>query len=301
MRRQNGTTPTVYLAGDSTMAEQGGKNGTEGMYPYPLSFQSSSLRKVRDKERQKKRKKQKEISTQKEIHTNRQVRIGWGHYLQYSLSLPVINRAFAGRSARSFTDQGRFASIEASLAPGDFVVIEFGHNDGGGGSLGSPNYTDNGRPACPGQGDETCTSVYNGTEVVVHTYNWYLLKATRSFLAKGASVVVSTMTPTNPWESGNFSYVPPVFVGYAENVAGVLEGEVGLAAAFVNHGQYEADIFERLGKEVVDGFFLMDHTHTQPEGADVAAKAFVKGLKCGGGALTQYVVNATEEIPGVCL
>lgn len=255
MRRQNGTTPTVYLAGDSTMAEQGGKNGTEG----------------------------------------------WGHYLQYSLSLPVINRAFAGRSARSFTDQGRFASIEASLAPGDFVVIEFGHNDGGGGSLGSPNYTDNGRPACPGQGDETCTSVYNGTEVVVHTYNWYLLKAARSFLAKGASVVVSTMTPTNPWESGNFSYVPPVFVGYAENVAGVLEGEVGLAAAFVNHGQYEADIFERLGKEVVDGFFLMDHTHTQPEGADVAAKAFVKGLKCGGGALTQYVVNATEEIPGVCL
>lgn len=255
MRRQNGTTPTVYLAGDSTMAEQGGKNGTEG----------------------------------------------WGHYLQYSLSLPVINRAFAGRSARSFTDQGRFASIEASLAPGDFVVIEFGHNDGGGSSLGSPNYTDNGRPACPDQGDETCASVYNGTEVVVHTYNWYLLKAARSFLAKGASVVVSTMTPTNPWESGNFSYVPPVFVGYAENVAGVLEGEVGPAAAFVNHGQYEADIFERLGKEVVDGFFLMDHTHTQPEGADVAAKAFVKGLKCGGSALAQYVVNATEEIPGVCL
>lgn len=45
----------------------------------------------------------------------------------------------------------------------------------------------------------------------------------------------------------------------------------------------------------------MDHTHTQPEGADVAAKAFVKGLKCGGSVLAQYVVNATEEIPGVCL
>ncbi|KAL1641282.1 hypothetical protein SLS58_006184 [Diplodia intermedia] len=249
------TTPTVYLAGDSTMAEQGGKNGTEG----------------------------------------------WGHYLQYSLSIPVVNKAFAGRSARSFTDQGRFAAIEAAVVPGDFVVIEFGHNDGGGSNLGTANYTDNGRPACPGQGNETCVSFYNGTEVVVHTYNWYMLHAARSFLAKGASVVISTMTPTNPWETGNFSYTPPIYVGYAEHVEGVLEGEVGEEAAFVNHGKYEAHAFEELGKEVVDGFFLMDHTHTQPEGADVAAKAFVKGLKCGGSELSGFVVNATEEIPGVCL
>ncbi|KAB2576866.1 Rhamnogalacturonan acetylesterase [Lasiodiplodia theobromae] len=226
---------------------------------------------------------------------------GWGHYLQYSLSVPVVNKAFAGRSARSFTDQGRFAAIEAALVPGDFVIIEFGHNDGGGEKLGTANYTDNGRPACPGQGDETCASFYNGTDVVVHTYNWYMLRAARSFLAKGASVVISTMTPTNPWETGSFSYTPPIFVGYAQNVAGVLEGEVAGRAAFVNHGRYEADVFRTLGKEVVDGFFLMDHTHTQPEGADVAAKAFVKGLKCGGSELSRLVVNATEEIPGECL
>ncbi|KAH7047594.1 SGNH hydrolase-type esterase domain-containing protein [Macrophomina phaseolina] len=255
MRRQDGATPTVYLAGDSTMAEQGGKNGTEG----------------------------------------------WGHYLQYSLSLPVTNRAFAGRSARSFTDQGRFAAIEAALQPGDFVVIEFGHNDGGGSNLGTANYTDNGRPACPGQGNETCVSLFNGTAVVVHTYNWYLLQAARSFLAKGATVVVGSMTPTNPWEGGSFSYGPPVFVEYARNVVRVLEAEVGGEAAFVDHGKYEADAFWRLGKDVTDSFFLMDHTHTQPEGADVAAKAFVKGLKCGGSKLARYVVNATEEIPGVCL
>lgn len=128
-----------------------------------------------------------------------------------------------------------------------------------------------------------------------------MLRAARTFLAKGASVVISTMTPTNPWETGSFSYTPPIFVGYAQNVAGVLEGEVAGRAAFVNHGRYEADVFRTLGKEVVDGFFLMDHTHTQPEGADVAAKAFVKGLKCGGSELSRLVVNATEEIPGECL
>ncbi|KAL1636031.1 hypothetical protein SLS56_001383 [Neofusicoccum ribis] len=256
-RQDDGTTPTVYLAGDSTMAEQGGKNGTED-------------------------------------------RQGWGHYLQYSLSIPVVNRAFAGRSARSFTDQSRFAAIEALLQPGDFVVVEFGHNDGGGALLGTANYTDNGRPACPGEGDETCASVLNGTAVTVHTYNWYLLRAARSFLAKGAAVVVSSMTPTNPWETGAFVYDPPVFVGYAEDVAKTLEADTG-EVTFVNHGRYEADEFERLGKDVVDSFFLMDHTHTQPEGADVAAKAFVKGLACGGSSLSRYIVNATEDIPGVCL
>ncbi|GME26178.1 Basic leucine zipper protein [Neofusicoccum parvum] len=227
-------------------------------------------------------------------------RQGWGHYLQYSLSIPVVNRAFAGRSARSFTDQSRFAAIEALLQPGDFVVVEFGHNDGGGALLGTANYTDNGRPACPGEGDETCASVLNGTAVTVHTYNWYLLRAARSFLAKGASVVVSSMTPTNPWETGAFVYDPPIFVGYAEDVAETLEAEEE-ESAFVNHGRYEADEFERLGKDVVDSFFLMDHTHTQPEGADVAAKAFVKGLACGGSSLSRYIVNATEDIPGVCL
>ena len=74
--------------------------------------------------------------------------------MQASLSIPVVNQAIGGRSARSFTREKRFDAIANALKPGDFVVIEFGHNDGG--SLAN----DNGRSDCPGSGSETCRTNY---------------------------------------------------------------------------------------------------------------------------------------------
>jgi rhamnogalacturonan acetylesterase len=57
---------------------------------------------------------------------------GWGQYLQYSLDphIRVNNSAYAGRSARTFTREGRFQAIMDKVVPGDWVVIQFGHNDG---------------------------------------------------------------------------------------------------------------------------------------------------------------------------
>lgn len=78
---------------------------------------------------------------------------GWGQYLHYSLKIPVVNKAFAGRSARSFTREGRFDEIGNLLKKGDFVIVEFGHNDGA-------SNPDNGRSDCPGSGAETCRYTY---------------------------------------------------------------------------------------------------------------------------------------------
>lgn len=58
---------------------------------------------------------------------------GWGQYLQYSLDsskIRVNNSAYAGRSARTFTREERFEAIFSKIQPGDWAVIEFGHNDG---------------------------------------------------------------------------------------------------------------------------------------------------------------------------
>lgn len=85
---------------------------------------------------------------------------GWGQYLQYSFPTDVAfvnNSAIAGRSARSFTREGRFAAIARKVQPGDWVVIEFGHNDGG---SPYPAASDIGRADCPGAGNETCPTVY---------------------------------------------------------------------------------------------------------------------------------------------
>lgn len=58
---------------------------------------------------------------------------GWGHYLQYSFATTVAvvsNKAIAGRSARSYTREGRFDTVIGLVQSGDWVIIEFGHNDG---------------------------------------------------------------------------------------------------------------------------------------------------------------------------
>lgn len=73
---------------------------------------------------------------------------GWGQYLHYSFDPSTVyinNSAVAGRSARSYTREGRFQKIANAVKPGDWVVIEFGTNDGG---SPYPAASDNGRADC---------------------------------------------------------------------------------------------------------------------------------------------------------
>lgn len=56
-----------------------------------------------------------------------------------------------------------------------------------------------------------------------------------------------------------------------------------------------------LGKEVVDGNYPMDHTHTAPYLADVVARSFVLGLKCGTAPLAGLAMNATSRLEGELL
>lgn len=214
---------------------------------------------------------------------------GWGAYLQYSLSLTVVNNAKAGTSARSFTDTGRFAAVAASVVSGDYVIMEFGHNDGG-----SLSPVDNGRSDCFGGGAETCTT---DAGIVVQTYYTYLVNAAKLMTAKGAKVIFSSPTPNNPWEGGTFAYSTPRFTTYAKSAATT----IGSSAAFVDHGQYVANIFKTLGAKTVDSYFPNDHTHTSPAGADTVNKAFVKGLLCGGSPLAGYIKNSTASVQGACI
>lgn len=70
---------------------------------------------------------------------------------------------------------------------------------------------------------------------------------------------------------------------------------------FADHGQYVANEYNSLGKVIMDAFFPNDHTHTSPAGATVVEKAFMKGLMCGGSALSAYSKNLTASIEGSCV
>ena len=56
---------------------------------------------------------------------------GWGEMLQefFTSDVRVINYARGGRSSRSFTEEGLWDKVKSNLNPGDYVFIQFAHND----------------------------------------------------------------------------------------------------------------------------------------------------------------------------
>lgn len=57
------------------------------------------------------------------------VKKGWGQFLAQYLTLPVVNNAVAGTSARSFTTLGLFTTLINEVSSGDFVGVYCGLPD----------------------------------------------------------------------------------------------------------------------------------------------------------------------------
>ncbi|KAJ6503372.1 rhamnogalacturonan acetylesterase [Mycena vitilis] len=242
---------TVYLAGDSTMAPGGAASRDLS----PMLILGS----------------------------------GWGQYLGQYLTIPVVNSAIAGRSARSYTDEGRFTTLINTVKSGDFAIIEFGHNDGGPGLSGA---VDNGREDAFGDDYSTTTSVTetDGSTEVIHTFTYYMQNAIVSLKGKGATVIVSSQTPDNIW-SGSSIAAGPRFVQYAQEVA------ANNSVTYVDHYDYVAQAYEKIGETTVNTYYPIDHTHTLPVGAQVVAQAFVRGLLCGTSTLRAQVNSLGEAAP----
>ena len=66
----------------------------------------------------------------KDISGGKQER-GWGMALQcyFDDNIIVDNHAVNGRSSLSFINEGRWDKVLEKMKPGDFVIIQFGHND----------------------------------------------------------------------------------------------------------------------------------------------------------------------------
>ncbi|KAL0936092.1 rhamnogalacturonan acetylesterase [Colletotrichum truncatum] len=223
---------------------------------------------------------------------------GWGPFLQYSFSTSkakVDNRAIGGRSARSYTREGRFDTVAGLVQPGDWVIMEFGHNDGG-----SLSTSDNGRTDCFGAGTETCKTTYNGVQETVQTFPTYLKNAATKFAARGAKVIISAATPNNVWETGSFQWKADRFYYYSwlavEQLGGPSKGFY-----FVPHGEYAAQAMKNLGAKTINENYPNDHTHTAPFLADVMHKAFILGLECGTSGLAKLAKNSTSSLTSTYL
>ncbi|KDN35393.1 hypothetical protein RSAG8_11614, partial [Rhizoctonia solani AG-8 WAC10335] len=121
---------------------------------------------------------------------------GWGVKIpDYLENITVVNKAVSGRSARSYWREGKWTAVQNSLKSGDYVIIEFGHNDGG-----SPSTSD--RASVGGEGTNTETvTLSDGTVETVYTWPTYVGWMIDGAKSKGATPIISAQTPNNPYEN----------------------------------------------------------------------------------------------------
>ncbi|CAE6354268.1 unnamed protein product [Rhizoctonia solani] len=217
---------------------------------------------------------------------------GWGVPLNnYLTGVTLVNRAVSGRSARSYWREKKWADVQALLKSGDYVVIEFGHNDGG-----SPSTSD--RASVVGEGSETQTvTLADGTVETVYTWPTYIKWMIDGAKSKGATPIISSTTPNNPFEGvTTINYTPGRFVTYAKNAA------AAKGVPYVDHFTASLLYYDKLGKAVTESYFPNDHTHTNAAGANAVAWAFLSALRCpsASGVLSQYINSAGQGAGARC-
>jgi rhamnogalacturonan acetylesterase len=198
---------------------------------------------------------------------------GWGTPIAAlfdTTKIHVENNAMAGRSTRTFLSEGRWDKVLASLKRGDFVTMQFGHNEGS-----VPDTTKAGRRGVlRGIGEETKELTWpDGKVEVVHTYGWYLRKFIREAKAKGATPIVVSMIPRNQFKDGKVVRASKDFGKWASEVAAQEH------TFFVDLNSITADKYDAWGPEKVKTLFPGDHTHTNLEGAKINAESVVEGIK----------------------
>ena len=111
----------------------------------------------------------------------------------------VVNRARGGRSSRTFVSEGLWERLIADVRPGDVVLIEFGHNDGG-----AINDTLRARGSLPGLGDDSLAidNLITKRHEVVHSFGWYMRKMIAETKAKRATPIVLSLSVRNLWKDG---------------------------------------------------------------------------------------------------
>ena len=180
----------------------------------------------------------------------------------------VVNRARAGRSSRTFLTEGWWERVHNDLKPGDFVLIQFGHNDGG------PPDKDRARGSLPGLGEESKEfTLPNGNREEVHTFGWYMRKFVAETKEKGATPILLSLTVRNIWTDSRVERGPGNYPQWSAEIARA-EG-----VAFVDATSAIADRYEQMGEAKVKELFPEDHTHTSAAGADLNASLVVAGLK----------------------
>ncbi len=197
---------------------------------------------------------------------------GWGavaYEVFDSTKCTVINAAKAGRSTRTFLEEGRWDAVYNSIEPGDYVLIQFGHNDIG------PIDAQKERGTIATAAD-TCHVYHlqsNGQYRVVYSFGWYLKKFIGDVRERGGIPVLVSLTPRNEWPHGKIERRNDSYGRWYRQVA----EETGVE--FIDLHNLSADRMDKMGRERAAALFNHDHTHSSLAGARHTARCIAKGIK----------------------
>ena len=206
---------------------------------------------------------------------------GWGSWFNQffdTTKISVENHALGGRSSRTFYTEDLWHKVLEGIKQGDYLLIQFGHNDGG------PLNTGRARASLRGTGEESQTVIMerNGGPEEVFTYGHYLRIYIRQAKAKGAVPIVLSPTPGNRWTDGKVNLMTETYTQWAREVAGQ-EG-----VTFVDLNKLIADKLNELG-ETKGRLQFVDSVHTTKDGAVLNAQALIEGIVATDSPLKQFI------------
>jgi len=199
---------------------------------------------------------------------------GWGDLMAPlfdTTKIKIENDALGGTSSRTFLTKGLWDKVLVKIQKGDYLIIQFGHNDNG-----PLDDTSRARGTIKGVGD-SAKEIYNPItkqQELVHTYGWYLSKFVNEARAKGATVFICSPIPRNDWKDGKL-------IRYNGTGYGLWAKQTAEAtgAYFIDLNSITADTYDAMGPDAVKPLFPNEHTHTSREGAAINAASIVKGIK----------------------
>lgn len=207
---------------------------------------------------------------------------GWGSFFGRffdTTRISVENHALGGRSSRTFYTEGLWDRVLAGIRKGDYLFVQFGHNDGG------PLNTGRARASLKGTGNESQTVIMerHGGPEKVFSFGHYLRIYIRQAKARGANVIVLSHTPGNSWEGDKMMRNDQTYGKWSKEIA---EQE---NVPYIDMNDILAHKYEAIGKEATKSYFV-DRVHTTFEGAILECKAAIEGLaKMKDYPLNQYV------------
>lgn len=204
------------------------------------------------------------------IHSYPQTGMSQGLGLYLKEAVRIISYAKNGRSTKSFLDEGRFAPVEAAMAPGDFLFIQFGHND-----------------------EKEDPARHTDPEGSFRDNLRHFLTAARK---TGAHPVLITSIARRLFDEHG-AFLPGSHGAYPEAVRQVGRQE---AVPVIDLTAETERFLAELGDEPSKPLFMWpkDNTHLKPEGAVKMAGFLAEGLANLGGVYAQLLAG-TDEGAGI--